>query len=461
MRIHFIAIGGAIMHNLAIALHKKGYEISGSDDVIFNPSRDRLAKYGLLPRQEGWNVANIEDKLDAVILGMHAKPDNPELLKAQEIGLKIYSFPEFVYEQSKNKTRVVIAGSHGKTTTTSMVMHALREAGKDFDYMVGSSVKGFEDSVRLSNAPIIVLEGDEYLTSPIDMRPKFIWYKPQLLMITGIAWDHINVFPTYKGYVKQFRNLVEQQNKGALVYFVDDKELDNIVIDQYKPDIFIKPYTTPQYETEGGNTILNHDGFKAELQIIGAHNLQNLEGARLVCEELGIDSQDFLKSMESFTGAGQRMEKIVDSENYTFYKDFAHAPSKVKASVKAMKEQYGSKEIVALLELHTFSSLNKEFLKEYAGALDAADRAVVFVNPETLRRKGKIVFTQDEMRKAFKNDKLIYLNDPRELKDLVEKIDKKGKAVIAMSSGNWGGVEVISTFNNCGALRLFSDKNGE
>ncbi|MGB0432032.1 MAG: UDP-N-acetylmuramate--L-alanine ligase [Bacteroidia bacterium] len=442
MKIHFIAIGGAIMHNLAIALHKKGHEVTGSDDIIFDPSKSRLEKHGLLPKDIGWNTNNITNNLDAIILGMHAKVDNPELLKAQEMGLKVSSFPEFVYEECKDKTRIVIAGSHGKTTTTSMVMHVLNEMGKDFDYMVGSSVDGFEDSVKLSDAPIVVLEGDEYLTSPIDLRPKFIWYKPQVLMITGIAWDHINVFPTFDGYVDQFRKLIEDQNHGALVYYVGDEHLDRIVNDQFKPDLFIKPYDTPNYKLNEGETEVEHDGLKTPLKIIGEHNLQNMEGARLVCEEIGISAEDFFKAMSTFEGAGRRLECLVNTPEYVLYKDFAHSPSKVTASVKAINDQFPALESVALLELHTFSSLKKEFLPHYANSLTPAKRAAVFINPETLKKKGNLSFAEKEIKEAFNREDLSFLQTPEELTDYLKTINKSGEAVIFMSSGNWGGVDV-------------------
>lgn len=440
MRIHFIAIGGAIMHNLAIALHKKGHHVTGSDDAIFDPSKSRLQQQGLLPQSFGWKTENITDDLDAVILGMHAKEDNPELLKAQEMGVRVYSFPEFVYEECKNKTRLVVAGSHGKTTTTSMVMHVLRECGKDFDYMVGSSVEGFVDSVKLSDAPIVVLEGDEYLTSPIDRRPKFIWYKAQVLMITGIAWDHINVFPTFEGYVDQFRTLIEDQHQGALVYFVKDQELDKIVNEQFKPDVFIKPYDTPEYTVQEGQTRVVHEGIETELKIIGEHNLQNMEGARLMCEEVGISAQDFFTAMASFEGAGRRLECLVNTPEYVLYKDFAHSPSKVTASVKAIAEQYPNLTSVALLELHTFSSLKKEFLPHYAGSMDAADQAVVFINPETLAKKGDLSFSEAEIKDAFQRDDLIYLHTIDQLHTYVNQLVTTGSAIIYMSSGNWGGV---------------------
>lgn len=442
MRIHFIAIGGAIMHNLAIALHKKGHEVTGSDDAIFDPSKSRLQKHGLLPESFGWKEENINASIDAVILGMHAKEDNPELLKAQEMGIRVYSFPEFVYEECKNKTRLVVAGSHGKTTTTSMVMHVLRECGEDFDYMVGSSVEGFEDSVKLSDAPLVVLEGDEYLTSPIDRRPKFIWYKAQVLMITGIAWDHINVFPTFEGYVDQFRTLIEDQHQGALVYFVKDPELDKIVNEQFKPDVFIKPYDTPEYQVENGKTQVLHEGISTDVKIIGEHNLQNMEGARLMCEEVGISASEFFSAMASFEGAGRRLECLVNTPEHVLYKDFAHSPSKVTASVKAIASQYPALTSVALLELHTFSSLKKEFLPHYAGSMDAADQAAVFINPETLAKKGNLSFSEAEVKEAFQREDLMYLHTIEQLHTYVNGLSKSNTAIIYMSSGNWGGLQM-------------------
>lgn len=448
MRIHLIAIGGAVMHNMAIALHKKGYTISGSDDVIFDPAKSRLAKHGLLPENVGWDANNISSDLDGVILGMHAKPDNPELLKAQELGIRIYSFPEFLYEQSKDKKRVVVAGSHGKTSITSMIMYVLKSQGLDFDYMVGSSVDGFEDSVKISDAPLIVFEGDEYLTSPIDRRPKFIWYKPDVLLISGIAWDHVNVFPTLDIYQQQFEMLIDQQQTGALVYFVDDPVLQKIAAKQFKPDVFFKPYQTPEYIIRNGVTSVTHEGETTELEIIGEHNLQNLEGARLVCEELGISASNFFKSISTFTGAGRRLEVWKKYENAIVFKDFAHSPSKVKASTKAVSEQYADWETVAVLELHTFSSLKKEFLPEYAGALDEADTAVVFINPETLKRKGNLTFKEVEIREYFKNDSITLIDDPTELEGFLHNLGMNKRALLLMSSGNYGGVDVEKWLNS-------------
>lgn len=436
------------MHNLAIALHKKGHVVSGSDDVLFDPALSRLQQFGLAPSEMGWNPEAIDDTIDRVILGMHAKEDNPELSRARELGLPIMSFPEFIAEECKDKKRIVLAGSHGKTTCTSMLMHALQFHGLEFDYMVGSSVDGFEDSVKLSDAPVVLLEGDEYLSSPIDLRPKFLWYEPHVLMITGIAWDHVNVFPTFEEYVLQFEKLIALQEEGVLIYFAGDALLDNIVGEQFMPSLHVRPYETPEHTISNGKTTIHHDDLRAPVAVIGQHNLQNLEGVRLVAEELGISAADFYTAMSGFTGAGRRMEAVLKNDSYVLYKDFAHSPSKVTASVKAVAEQYPEMRATAILELHTFSSLKKSFLPEYANSLDAAEEAVVFVNPETLKRKGNLQFTESEIREAFKRNDLKYIDDPEELKRYLEKLSKPKRAVIFMSSGNWGRVpvqEILST----------------
>lgn len=448
MRIHFIAIGGAIMHNLAIALHKKGHVVSGSDDVIFDPARSRLFKNGLLPDKVGWYPEKLNKEIDAVILGMHAKKDNPELKAANDLGIRVYSFPEFVYEETKNQKRLVVAGSHGKTTITSMVMHVLNKLNIDFNYVVGSSVDGFEDSVKLTKeAKIAVIEGDEYLTSPIDMRPKFIWYKPDVLLISGIAWDHINVFPTFDIYKHQFEQLIEGMEKGALCYYVGDAELHKMVNKQFKPNLFIKPYETPAYKISHNKTTVNHDDVYYPIALIGEHNLQNMEGARLMCEEVGVSASQFWEAIADFKGAGRRLELLYQSNNKVVYKDFAHSPSKVLASVKALKQQYADRKTIAILELHTFSSLNPDFLPEYANTLNDVDQAIVYINPNTLKQKGNLNFSQDEIRSFFQRDDIIYTNDKAVLDHLLrDELPKDAYALVFMSSGNYGDLDMKKYF---------------
>ncbi|MPT35968.1 MAG: peptidoglycan synthetase, partial [Flavobacterium sp.] len=379
MRTHFIAIGGSAMHNLALALHSKGYKVTGSDDAIFEPSKTRLQNKGLLPEEMGWFPEKITSDIEAVILGMHAKADNPELLKAQELGLKIYSYPEFLYEQSKDKTRVVIGGSHGKTTITSMILHVMHYHNIDVDYMVGAQLEGFDTMVHLTtDNDFIVLEGDEYLSSPMDPRPKFHLYQPNIALISGIAWDHINVFPTYENYVEQFSIFIRKiTNGGILVYNENDPEVKRVAEEATNPIRKI-PYHTPDYTVEDGTTLLATPEGPMPIEVFGAHNLNNLAGAKWICQNMGVDEADFYEAIASFKGASKRLEKIAEGKGKVAYKDFAHSPSKVAATTKAVKEQYPNRNLIACLELHTYSSLNAEFLKEYQGALNAADTAVVF-----------------------------------------------------------------------------------
>ena len=441
MNIHFIAIGGSAMHNLAMALHQKGYTITGSDDVIFEPSKSRLESRGLLPKKEGWFDQNIHENLDAVILGMHAKPENPELLRAQKIGIPIYSYPEFLYEQSKFKTRLVIAGSHGKTSITSMILHVLHYHGKSVDYMVGAQLEGFDTMVHLTEEnEFMILEGDEYLSSPIDRRPKIHLYKPNIALISGIAWDHINVFPTFENYVEQFEIFLDTMiNGGIMVYNEEDKVVKRIVEDSSQP-IKKYPYHTPSYSIENGITYLDTPDGKLPLEIFGNHNLQNLAGAKWICQHIGIDEEDFFEAIASFKGASKRLEKIAQTDNSVIFKDFAHSPSKVEATTKAVKEQYENRTVLACLELHTYSSLNAEFLKEYNGALDAADKAVVFYSPHAVEIKELDMVSEQQIKDAFKRDDLIVYTNPQEFKNFLFSQNLDNTALLLMSSGNYGGL---------------------
>lgn len=443
MRTHFIAIGGSAMHNLALALHEKGYNITGSDDAIFEPSKTRLDKKGLLPAEMGWFPEKITADIEAVILGMHAKADNPELLKAQELGLKIYSYPEFLYEQSKNKTRVVIGGSHGKTTITSMILHVMHFHNIDVDYMVGAQLEGFDTMVKLTeDNDFIVLEGDEYLSSPMDRRPKFHLYQPNIALISGIAWDHINVFPTYENYVEQFEIFIQKiTNGGILVYNENDPEVKRVAEAATNPIRKI-PYSTPEYTVENGVTLLDTPEGPMPIEVFGAHNLNNLAGAKWICQNMGVDEADFYEAIASFKGASKRLEKIAENRKNVAYKDFAHSPSKVSATTKAVKEQYPDKTLIACLELHTYSSLNAEFLKEYEGALDAADVAVVFYSPDAVKIKQLEEVTYEQIAKAFNREDLIIYTNPAAFKEYLYhlKYDTEGVALLLMSSGNYGGL---------------------
>ncbi|MCH4551544.1 UDP-N-acetylmuramate--L-alanine ligase [Aestuariibaculum lutulentum] len=441
MNVHFIAIGGSAMHNLALALHNKGYQVTGSDDEIFEPSKSRLANKGLLPEAFGWFPEKITESLDAVVLGMHAKSDNQELLKAQELGLKIYSYPEFLYEQSKNKTRVVIGGSHGKTTITSMILHVMHYHDRDVDYMVGAQLEGFDVMVKLTEEnDFIVLEGDEYLSSPIDRRPKFHLYKPNIALLSGIAWDHINVFPTYENYVEQFKIFVDSIVKGGSInYNEEDAEVKRVVEASENPIRKIA-YNTPEYTVEDGETYLETPEGPMPMEVFGKHNLNNLAGAKWICQHMGIDEDDFYEAISTFKGASKRLEKIAEGKTSVAYKDFAHSPSKVEATTKAVKEQYSDRQLVACLELHTYSSLNAEFLKEYKGALDAADTAVVFYSPHAVEIKKLDAVSHDQIAQAFERDDLIIYTNPDDFKNFLFSQNLENKALLLMSSGNYGGL---------------------
>lgn len=442
MRIHFIAIGGSAMHNLALALHHKGEAVTGSDDTIFEPSKSRLDKYGLLPETFGWFPEKITTDIDAVILGMHAKKDNPELLKAQELGLSIFSYPEYLYEQAKNKTRVVIGGSHGKTTITSMILHVMHYWDKEVDYMVGAQLEGFDTMVRLTeDADFMVLEGDEYLSSPIDRRPKFHLYKPNIALLSGIAWDHINVFPTFENYVEQFQIFVDSMtNGGALVYNTEDEAVVQVV-ENTTTHIKRYPYDTPSYTVEDGETLLDTPDGPMPIEVFGKHNLNNLAGAKWICQHMGIVEADFYEAIATFKGASKRLEKIAETATNVAYKDFAHSPSKVAATTAAVKEQYENRQLVACLELHTYSSLNPEFLKEYKGALDAADTAVVFYSPHAVEIKKLEAISAKQIGDAFDRDDLIIFTDPKAFKDFLFSKKMDNTALLLMSSGNYGGLD--------------------
>ncbi|WP_298119733.1 Mur ligase family protein [Flavobacterium sp.] len=441
MRTHFIAIGGAAMHNLALALHNKGYQVTGSDDAIFEPSKSRLEKKGLLPVEMGWFPEKITQDIEAIILGMHAKADNPELLKAKELGLKIYSYPEFLYEQSKNKTRVVIGGSHGKTTITSMILHVMHYHNIEVDYMVGAQLEGFDTMVHLTeNNDFIVLEGDEYLSSPIDRRPKFHLYQPNIALLSGIAWDHINVFPTFENYVEQFEIFVNQITKGGILVYNEEDQTVKKVAENSENPIRKLAYKTPNYTVENGTTMLETPEGPMPIEVFGAHNLNNLAGAKWICQNMGVDEADFYEAIASFKGASKRLEKIAEGKGKVAYKDFAHSPSKVSATTKAVKNQYPDRTLIACLELHTYSSLNAEFLKEYQGALDAADVAVVFYSPDAVKIKQLEEVTYEQIAQSFQREDLIIYTNPADFKNFLFSQNFDNSALLLMSSGNYGGL---------------------
>lgn len=440
MKVHFIAIGGSAMHNLAIALSRKGYQVTGSDDEIFEPSRSRLDREGILPESIGWNPEQITDEIDAVILGMHARADNPELLKAKELDLKIFSYPEYLYEQSKDKKRIVIGGSHGKTSTTAMLLHAVNELGVETDYMVGAQLEGYDCMVKLSeSAPYMIIEGDEYLSSPIDRRPKFHLYRPDVAIITGIAWDHINVFPTFENYVDQFRKFIEViEPGGTLVYNSQDEEVNKLA-NEATDNINCVPYQTPKYEVTENGTKLTYDGETYDLKIFGEHNMQNLMGAMHLAGHMGIDHHTFLKSMTHFTGAGKRLQKVAESDTFVMYKDFAHSPSKLKATTKAVKSQYSDRTLIACMELHTFSSLKKEFLPQYDAAMAAADEALVYFSPEVVAHKKLEELNKEDVESGFGGGVKV-VNTTKEVLDFINSKNLSNSVLLMMSSGNFDGI---------------------
>jgi UDP-N-acetylmuramate: L-alanyl-gamma-D-glutamyl-meso-diaminopimelate ligase len=442
LNIHFIAIGGAAMHNLAIALKHKGYNVSGSDDEIMEPSRTRLQEADLLPAADGWFPEKITKKLDGVILGMHARADNPELLKAKEMGIPVYSFPEFLYEHSKNKQRVVIGGSHGKTTITAMTMHVLKSNGIDFDYMVGAKVEGFETMVRLSEAPNIILEGDEYLSSPIDRRPKFHLYQPTIGLISGIAWDHINVFPTFDNYLEQFRVYADIiPADGTLIYFQGDPHVKAIAETSASKCEKI-PYNIPDHVIRDGTTFIKNSGKEIPLAIFGDHNIANMEGARMICERLGVGAAKFYSAIGSFKGAARRLELVAKNEHVAMYRDFAHSPSKLKATINAVRQQFPERRLIACIELHTFSSLTQSFLNQYAGTMDEADDSVVFYNPQTIAHKKMSPITHEEVKKAFRNGNIRVYTDSNMLRNFLLSVDTREAVYLLMSSGTFDQLDI-------------------
>ena len=434
IRIHFIAIGGAAMHNLALAVASKaGYQVTGSDDEIFDPALTHLREAGLLPDEMGWHPERITKDIDAIILGMHAREDNPELVRARELGIKIYSFPEYLYEQTKDKIRIVVGGSHGKTTTTSMILYVLQRLGIEADYMVGAQIEGFERMVRLSDtAKYAVFEGDEYLTSPLDLRSKFLWYHPHVAILTGIAWDHINVFPTFDKYVETFRKFIEGvEPDGSFIWYKGDENL-RAIAEGARKDITCIPYDA-------------YEG-KVEMQVFGRHNMQNLQAAMLACHCIGVAPDDFYREISTFTGASNRLEKICETADSVAYKDFAHSPSKLKATINAVRERYPEKKLIACMELHTFSSLMADFLPQYKGCMAEADVAYVYFNPKVIEHKRLTPITAEEVREAFGTKNVEVFTESEALqkavRDQFSVVSPQGTALLMMSSGTFDGINV-------------------
>lgn len=441
-RIHFIAIGGSVMHNLAIALKEKGYKVTGSDDDIFEPSRSRLEKAGILPPSNGWDPNRVTEDLDAVVLGMHAKADNPELIKAQELGLKIYSYPDFIFENIKDKQRIVIAGSHGKTTITSMVLHVLKYHNRAFDYVVGAQIEGFDNMVKLSDAPIIVIEGDEYLTSPLDRTPKFLKYQHHIGLISGIEWDHINVYPTLEDYVKQFDHFADATPKAGTLIYCEEDDMATLICNKEREDVQRVEYKEHPSRIENGTTYLLTENGEVPVKVFGRHNMQNLSGAKEVLKKVGVTSDQFYEAIQTFKGAANRLELLKERDNHAVYKDFAHAPSKLAATTKALKEQYKDRQLVACLELYTFSSLNKAFLAQYQGTFNAADIAIVYYSPKNLVLKNLETFSAEDVKLAFNRSDLLVFTEIIELKQYLMSIDWNNKNLLMMSSGKFDGLDL-------------------
>lgn len=445
MKVHFISIGGSVMHQLAIALKRKGYQVTGTDDEIFEPSRTNLEKEGLLPETMGWNPNLINTDIQAVILGMHAKSDNPEIKKARELQIPIYSFPEYIYKESVTKKRVVVGGSHGKTTTTSMIMHVLNYVQKQFDYLVGARLEGFDQSVNITDAPVIICEGDEYPASTIEKRPKFHFLFPHIAIITGIAWDHINVFPTFENYLEQFKIFISKiEPGGLLIYNETDEILKQLVLENQREDITYQPYGIPEHTINKGKTAIKIEDAQGELEVFGNHNLLNLNAAWYACRNLGMDASNFVKAISNFTGASKRLEKVAEKGSTIVYRDFAHAPSKVKATIEAVKQQYPQRSLIAVLELHTFSSLNQTFMSEYKGAMDKADKAAVYFSNHALELKRMPQLPKEAVEKGFSKEGLEVLNDKNDLQGWLQQQNYNNANVLLMSSGNYDGLDVSS-----------------
>ncbi len=443
-KIHFIAVGGAVMHNLALALHKKGYQVTGSDDEINDPSKSRLAAVGILPAELGWFPEKITADLDAVILGMHAFVDNPELAKAQALGIKIYSFPEYIYEQSLNKQRVVIAGSHGKTSITSIILHVLKFYNRKFDYLVGAQIEGFDIMVELNDdSPVIIIEGDEYPESKIHLKSKFLFYHPHICLFSGIAWDHFNIFPTFESYVQTFEELADGLPKAGSIIYDETDDILKVIGEKERADVAKYPYKAHPYKVENGKCILLTKTGEVPLEIFGEHNMKNLLGAKLILDKLGITDEEFYTAIQRFSGASKRLEKLGENSNTLVYKDFAHAPSKLEATTNATKSLYPNRRLVACYELHTFSSLNKDFLPQYDQKMSDADVAVVFYSPHTLEMKRLPMISPEEIKSAFGDKNLLIFTDSQQLNDFLMSQNWYQSNLLMMSSGTFGGMDLV------------------
>ena len=444
MKIHFIAIGGSIMHSLAIQLKKNGHIITGSDDVIREPSKSNLNHYDILPAKEGWCSKKISTDLDMVILGMHAKKNNPELLEAQKYNIPVISFPEFIFNSSKYKKRVVIAGSHGKTTITAMIIHVLNEYNIKFDYLLGAKIDALENQVKLDDSKLIIIEGDEYFSSAIDLKPKFMHYDPDVLVVSGVSWDHINVFPTKSSYESAFSKLLNHviEKNGKIFYYTHDLFLQKS-LSAYNQ--LSQSYDSPRYIIKKGQFILVHKNENIPLNIFGKHNMENMEAARQVCQEIGVCESDFYKSIKNFKGASRRLNLIKEIENHSaVYYDFAHSPSKVFATVNAVKELYPDRFLIGCLELHTYSSLNVDFIPNYLNTLNNCSESWLYFDEQELQRKGFAKLDRKFLLRAFNHPNMTIINNKKLLRQKINQIELDNTNLLLMSSGNFSGLDIKS-----------------
>ncbi len=442
-RIHFIAIGGSTMHNLAIALHRQGHVISGSDDEIFEPAKNKLLKHNLFPEETGWFPEKLNNEIDTIILGMHARVDNPELMRAKALGLKIYSYPEYIYEQSIDKQRIVIAGSHGKTTITAIIMHVLNKINRKFDYLIGAEVEGFDVMVRLTDdAPVIIIEGDEYLASPIRRQPKFMFYHHHIGLISGLAWDHVNIYSTFEEYVKSFEIFADSTPKSGILIFDSNDDLVSVIGKKERADVTDVEYSIHPHEIQEGKSFLKSDFGKIPIQIFGNHNMRNISGAKTVLNKIGITDEQFYKEISSFNGIKRRLEQVGENFNTAIYRDFAHAPSKLAATLDALKNQFPDRGLIACLELHTFSSLNKKFIKEYQGTFNVPDISIVYYNPNGASVKKIEILSDDEIKKAFKRPDLKIFTEKSQMIQFLKDQNWENKNLVMMSSGNFDNLNM-------------------
>jgi len=441
--VHFIAIGGSVMHNLALALKKMGMRISGSDDEIYEPAAGKL-KSGGIEANIGWQPEKMDASIDLVVLGMHAKADNPELAKAKSLKLPIVSFPDFIRRWSANQQRIVIGGSHGKSSITALAMHVLNQLNKKFDYLIGAEVEGFSLTVSLSDAPIIIIEGDEYLASKLDPVAKFLKYDHHIGLISGIAWDHKNVFPSFEDYTQQFEQFADKTPKAGSIIYNEKDLLAKKIGEKEREDVRKVPYGVHDAVIKNGVTYLKTKDYgEVKISVFGDHNLENIGAVLALVKLLGIEEKAFYQAVQTFTGAKKRLEIVKQQGNDKLFKDYAHSPSKLEATTTALKKQFADSKVVVAYELHTFSSLNKEFIKEYKNTLSKADEAFIFINPHNIKNSHTDDLTTTEIQEAFNNTELTLFTDKHKLVEAMKKAKTTEKNIFALlSSGNFDGLDI-------------------